>query len=247
MHENLYSNPPGNPKITPLTTPGKHPGDALAPQTEHFRCVRKISTLCYALKSFAFVNFQRIFAGHCYVDVVFVIDSTASIQDANWESVMQMLRLMVAAIDSNSTLSATSRVAVITYSNRAIIEVNLEQNWNKAAILNEIDTGIVYHRGSDNDMRTAVKLAQDVLANNTRTVNNGINATQAVIVFTDGKQTVRAPGMILTDAEWGQLIADTNNDLQATLYGLMDKRVYVTMIGKLLRSLISETMTINIP
>ena len=161
-----------------------------------------------------------------------LIDSSGSIQDANWESVLEMLRLLIAAIDSHSTLSVTSRAAIINYSNTAVLEINLSQQLDKNAILHAIDTSITYQRGDATDIRTAANLARDVLANNTRTVSGSIRATQAVILFTDGKQTVRVSGILPSQEELDQLLIDTENELVATLHGMMDQGVHVTMIGK---------------
>ena len=122
-----------------------------------------------------------------------MVDSSGSIGDAtyggdpaNWARVLQLLRLLIQSIDNYSTIGVTSRVAIINYSHYTEVVVDLSENLNKDQLLTLINKGRVKLINSGTDIYRAAETASELLLANIRIVSGSIQATQAVIFFTDG-------------------------------------------------------------
>ena len=114
------------------------------------------------------------------------MDSSGSIGVSNWDLVLTMVRLLIQSIDSYSTIGVTSRVAIINYSKIIKVVVDLSENLNKDQLLSLIDDGAIEYFKGGTYMFDAVERAEQLLLANIRIVSGSIQATQAVIFFTDG-------------------------------------------------------------
>ena len=117
-----------------------------------------------------------------------LVDSSGSITDAdpgNWERVKQLLRMLVNVIDEDSEISVTSRVAIYRYSNLIDTPTTFEDDRNRDQLIDVIDNMRII--GGFTHMYTAVRMAAEYLQQSARRVSGEISATQAIILFTDGK------------------------------------------------------------
>ena len=142
------------------------------------------------------------------------MDSSGSITedgDENWELVLEMVRLLIQSIDSYSTIGVTSRVAIINYSSTVEVVADLSEKLNKDQLLSLINNGAIVYFGKGTEMFRAVEEANELFLANVRIVSGSIQATQAMILFTDGRVIVPPVALFIT---------------------LMDRGVHVILIGK---------------
>ena len=122
-----------------------------------------------------------------------------------------MAKLLIDVIDAASTLGQTSRVQIIPFSTYSNPRVHIEDNEGKEAIKQKIDD--FEYQYSNTEVSNALRKANESLVRNSRTVAGQIQVPQCVILFTDGQP-------------------DQPNKTEAMLKSLMDRGVYVTIIGK---------------
>ena len=159
-------------------------------------------------------------AGKCEYDFVILVDSSGSVIDpndggapGNWDLVLDMLKRLIEVIDSYSEIGASCRIAIINYSTNQIIELRLEDNYNRQQIIDKINSGAIMHQNAKTYMTNALRLADELLHNSTRLIGGDVSAAQAVMLFTDGQ-------------------AREADKALAVLKSFMDRGIYAIMIGK---------------
>ncbi|XP_064611838.1 sushi, von Willebrand factor type A, EGF and pentraxin domain-containing protein 1-like [Liolophura sinensis] len=121
------------------------------------------------------------------VDLVFVLDRSASIPPAGWQSIMAFVYSVLEhfTIDAQNT-----RVAVITYSTRASVDINdlLNERENKCSLMQRLRQSVESKVPAGyTATHSALKTAYDLLLNSRR------GAKKAVIVLTDGRSNIGSP------------------------------------------------------
>ena len=148
----------------------------------------------------------------------------------NWQWLLEMLRLMVTKIDSLTTLGVTSRVAIISYADDAILDIPLEANLNRQEVLHKIDNGEITYQVGSRFMVAAIELARDILFDNMRTIDRDILATQSVILFSNGQPI--SPVQVYTVAQYLANMAAEVVKVQVMMESMMLQGVYVNLIGQ---------------
>ena len=167
-----------------------------------------------------------------------ILDSSGTITSEQWDEVIVMLRLLITAIDSHSTLGVTSRVALINFASVITHEFSLDDNFNKEQILRYIDDGQIVRKGGLSFLVPVINQARDILLRDPRGYISGtIRATNAVILFTDALPSPNISAfqffLLSTEQQRALLVLELEK-LETALESLMLEGVHVNLIGKLL-------------
>ena len=138
-----------------------------------------------------------------------------------------MTEKLVRAIDQNSKLGDTSRLALFTWSSSPPrLVFGLRRAYNISTILPLVRN--LRYRDGPTFMMDAFVRGADHLTNNVRDIGGGIKATQVIVMFTDGKST---NGNSSPDN-----IRRLGLEIRAYLKSLMDNRgIHVVLIGECLQ------------
>lgn len=121
------------------------------------------------------------------VDLVFVLDRSASIPPAGWQSIMAFVYSVLEhfTIDAQNT-----RVAVITYSTRASVDINdlVNERENKCSLMQRMRQSVENKvTAGYTATHSALKTVYNLLLDSRR------RAKKAVIVLTDGRSNIGPP------------------------------------------------------
>ncbi|XP_061197993.1 uncharacterized protein LOC133206079 [Saccostrea echinata] len=123
-------------------------------------------------------------------DIVFILDSSGSVGNTNFQKMLDFVKNMVNGMDISAT---GTEVGVITYSDRTHLEFHLNAHHDKQSLANAINN-IRYISGGTNTA-DALKYARETSFQTANGARN--NAAKIAIVITDGKST----STIATSAE----------------------------------------------
>ena len=102
----------------------------------------------------------------------------------NFLQVRSFARTLVAQIDAASTVGASTRIGVITYSNEIIERVRLSQNLAQLEVDSLIEESV--YQGSITRMHQALEAASDQFNDPTDVRYNDDTVSRSVVLFTDG-------------------------------------------------------------
>lgn len=128
-------------------------------------------------------DFYRRFSGK-EVDLVFILDRSASISSQGWSSMITFIRSL---LEHFSVTSDHTRLAIITYSSYVSLEINdlNEIHATKCSLMQQIKQRLGQKIPSGYTATyQALKKAQSILLNSRR------NAKKSVFVLTDGRSNV---------------------------------------------------------
>ncbi|GAB1600780.1 sushi, von Willebrand factor type A, EGF and pentraxin domain-containing protein 1-like [Argonauta hians] len=154
-------------------------------------------------------NLYQRFSGK-EVDLVFVLDRSASIPTRGWRSMITFIRSI---LEHFSVTGDHTRVAIITYGSHVSLEINdlNEKHTTKCSLMKQIKQRLEKKMMAGYTATyDALKRAQSILLNSRR------NAKKAVFVLTDGKSNV-GPNPIRASLEIRSL--RWNNTWNSTAHG----------------------------
>ena len=125
---------------------------------------------------------MMVVVGYCGgkpADLVFVMDGSGSISSSNF---IEQKRFIKGMVDLFETDSGKIRVGVVTYSNWAFLEFNLNQFSNRRDIKRKID--LVRHYRGDTNTASAIAYMRDHMFTERNGARDGV--PQIGIVLTDG-------------------------------------------------------------
>ncbi|KAH9499804.1 Sushi, von Willebrand factor type A, EGF and pentraxin domain-containing protein 1 [Bulinus truncatus] len=156
------------------------------------------------------------------VDLVFVLDRSASVTRSGWQS---MVRFVHSFLEHFTVDADNTRVAVITYGTTASIDVDGVRagNYNKCALVARLQRHLAKKFPSGySATHDAIMKAKEVVVDSRR------DAKKAVIVITDGKSNIGPPPVrasvqlrsLVWDSDWD--VSTKGPQLQIYAFGIKD-------------------------
>ena len=127
-----------------------------------------------------------MFSGFKYADICFIIDSSGSIKfddPGNWARILGVVSSFVNNIDM---APGKNRIAVITYSDTAVVNINLDDHVDKVALQAQIN-GLPYVGRGTNTYDGLLKMNDEVFIG-----AGSADRKRLAILITDGKGTINS-------------------------------------------------------